>query len=160
MLDFLVKMVGALPAERKPVLLLLGKGFFMGIFLASYQIGVEVIFLKTPGLGAEHLATAIFAAGICALISAFVFVYLQKRIAFSKLVAGNLILFTVFLIAISFLYEITSKQGAESAYYKEVVFVSFMMMGPIMAIILLGFLGNLQPYIRLEGLQNGSSGGY
>ena len=46
MLDFLVKMVGALPAERKPVLLLLGQGFFMGIFLASYQIGVEVIFLK------------------------------------------------------------------------------------------------------------------
>ncbi len=80
-------------------------GFFTGIFLAAYQVGVEVVFLKTPGLGDENLDKAMFAAGGFGLLSTFIFVWLQNRISYSTLALFNLITFTIFLIGISVLFE-------------------------------------------------------
>jgi hypothetical protein len=48
-----LEFLGAKEGEYNQVALLLGKGFFMGTFVASYQVGAEVLFLKTPGLGEE-----------------------------------------------------------------------------------------------------------
>ena len=72
MLGALPKSLGAEPPEYKRVWLLLGMGFFTGIFLAAYQVGVEVVFLKTPGLGDENLTNAMFAAGGFGLLSTFI----------------------------------------------------------------------------------------
>jgi len=113
MFGFLPKSLGAEPPEFKRVWLLLGMGFFTGIFLASYQVGVEVVFLKTPGLGDKILDKAMFAAGGFGLLSTFVFVWLQRRISYSKLAVGNLTFFSIFIIGISILFEIQEVRPAD-----------------------------------------------
>jgi len=146
-------LLGSHPEEDKRVLLLLGKGFFMGVFLAAYEVAVEVIFLKTPGLGEEHLDKAIFAAGIFGLAATFHFVYLQKRMRFDRLAVTNLALFSSFLMAISFLYyfyDIKAGQEDTPFFYKATVFVSFMMLGPAFALILLGFWGTFNRLFDLR----------
>jgi ATP:ADP antiporter, AAA family len=46
--------------EERPALLLLGYGFFMGIFLATYRVVVETLFLNSFG---EYLKEAFFISG-------------------------------------------------------------------------------------------------
>ncbi len=143
--------LGAEPEEDTRVLLLLGKGFFMGVFLASYVIAAEVLFLKTPGLGADWLEPAVFTGGAAGLVSAVLFTFLQKRIRFSRLVLFNLLAFAVFMLGISFLFQYT-RQGAlaDTIAYRAVVFTSFVMIGPIAALLLLGFWGTFNRLFNLR----------
>lgn len=66
MVKAFLKFLGGEQGEEKQMLLLLGKGFFMGILLATYQIGAETLFLSV--LGDEFLADAFFAAGAAGLL--------------------------------------------------------------------------------------------
>ena len=75
--------------------------------------------------GSVNEVTHLFDGGSIAMIAAFLFVYLQKRIAFSKLVTGWLTFFTVFLICISFLLETFSESELTHENYQIVVFISF-----------------------------------
>jgi len=52
--------------EERPALLLLGYGFFMGVFLATYRVVVETLFLDTQG---ENLKEAFFISGILGVFS-------------------------------------------------------------------------------------------
>jgi len=73
--------LGGEPGEEKPILLLLGMGFFMGVFISTYQIGSESLFLNE--LGDNYLDKAFFTAGGLGIISTVIFVWLQKRINYS-----------------------------------------------------------------------------
>ena len=118
--------------------LLLGKGFFMGIFIATYQIGSETLFLQV--LGKEYLDIAFFTSGVLGILSAGLFVTLQKRINFSTLVVTNVFLTFVFIALLRYSFEIFGYQ-AEAGQFATLPFVLFIMIGPITAITLLGFWG-------------------
>ncbi len=138
MIRGLIKFLGGEPGEEKKMLLLLGKGFFMGIFLASYQIGAETLFLNA--LGESYLDIAFFTAGGLGIISTILFVKIQERINYSSLVVANVFftfLFIVFLrVCIAFPEMLKVIGGLEF-----LPFVLFVMIGPITAVTLLGFWG-------------------
>lgn len=145
-----LKFLGAEEAEFEKVSLLLGMGFFMGVFLAAYQIGAEVLFLKTKGLGEEYLDYAFFAAGFLGIVSTILFVYFQKRIPFKRLVTTQLFIITVFLLSISAL--LIYAEGLEETSFQNhaIVFTSFVALGPIIALILLGFWGTFNRMFDLR----------
>ena len=139
MIKSFLAFLGGEPGEEKPMLLLLGMGFFMGIFLATYQIGSETLFLDV--LGEEYLDVAFFTAGGLGIISTLLFVYLQRRISYSTLIVSNLFLIFAFMALMRGAFEWTNYQASEEKSFEILPFIMFVMMGPITAIIILGFWG-------------------
>jgi AAA family ATP:ADP antiporter len=121
------------PNEEKQVLLLLGQGFFMGVFLATFQITAETLFLNRLS---EYLKEAILCSGFLGIITTALFSYLQNRISFRTLALGNLALILLFVATIyaSFHY-------GDPSYQEPLIFLSFALIGPILAVSLLGFWG-------------------
>lgn len=142
--------LGAEPEEDVQVLLLLGMGFFMGIFIACYEVGAEVLFLKTPGLGDSYLDIAFFSSGGLGIIATALFVYFQRKISFEKLAISNMAVISLYLIGISVLFSYTESQGANHPYFKYIVFSAFISLGPIAAIMLLNFWGTFNRMFSLR----------
>lgn len=139
MIKSFLAFLGGEPGEEKPMLLLLGKGFFMGIFLATYQIGSEALFLNV--LGESYLDLAFFAAGGLGIISTVLFVYLQKRINYSTLIVTNLFLIFLFMAVMRAAFYFTDYENTAQEGFQILPFVMFIMIGPVTAITLLGFWG-------------------
>ena len=119
--------------EEKQVLLLLGKGFFMGIFLATYQVSAETLFLNRLE---EYLKEAIMVSGFLGIIITFLFAVLQTRIPFAKLALGNIIGVFIFTAGIFATFKLSAP-----SWQDYLVFLMFAMIGPILAVSLLGFWG-------------------
>lgn len=134
MFQLINKALNVKPEEQQQVLLLLGFGFFMGIFLATFQISAETLFVTK--LGESAISFGIFSAGVAGVITTSIFVYLQNKLRYSVLSFVNLT--TLFLITIG-LY--ISFKIIPFEYEKELAFVHFTLMGPSFAIFLLNFWG-------------------
>ncbi|MEQ8240192.1 MAG: HEAT repeat domain-containing protein, partial [Cyclobacteriaceae bacterium] len=139
MLKSFLAFLGGEPGEEKPMLLLLGMGFFMGVFVSTYQIGSESLFLNE--LGESHLDIAFFTAGGLGIISTLLFVFLQKRINFSTLITSNMFLIFLFMGGMRAAFTLTGYEDQPDEVFKILPFIMFVMMGPITAITLLGFWG-------------------
>jgi len=135
-LQAFLKFLGGEPGLEKHMWLLLGKGFFMGIFLATYQVGSESLFIQR--LGEDYLDVAFFVTGFLGILSTVLFVNLQARIKFSTLVVANIFVIFLFVACTRSAFEFL---GEDSIYYNYLPFILFVMMGPITAITLLGFWG-------------------
>jgi len=150
-----LQFLGGERGEEKPMLLLLGKGFFMGILIATYQIGAETLFLNV--LGDEWLPEAFFAAGAAGVFSTALFVYLQRKINYSTLVLSTTFLILVFIGGIRFAFQFIGYDESVSGEFQLLPFILFMMIGPVMSIILVGFWGifgrmfNLRQQKRIIG---------
>lgn len=121
------------------MLLLLGKGFFMGILLATYQIGSETLFLSV--LGDEWLDVAFFAAGGAGIMSTALFVFLQRKINFSTLVTSTSFLILLFIGGIRLAFTFIGYDDTVTDEFQILPFILFVMIGPVTTIILLGFWG-------------------
>ena len=137
MIKSFLSFLGGESGEEKPMLLLLGKGFFMGIFLAYYQIGSEGLFISE--LGKELFEEAFFVTGALGILSTVIFVNIQKRINYSTLIISNIFLIFLFMIAMRLAFELPFFQGAKGML--SLPFIMFVMLGPITAITILGFWG-------------------
>jgi len=116
--------------EERPALLLLAYGFFMGIFLATYRVVVETLFLDTQG---ENLKLAFFVSGILGVLSTAVFTIFQKHISFKKLAIFNLVAVFLFMTGLFAGLSIESNP--------VIIFVLYVMLFPITSIMLLCFWG-------------------
>ena len=130
MLKLLYKALNVRPQEESRVILLLANGFFMGIFLAAYQITSETLFIKELG---EYVSEGIFVAGLLGVFTTAVFVFLQNKISYSKLAILNV--FTISIITLAFYFLL---QNSDQQYRKLIVFSLYAMKGPMIAVILLG----------------------
>ncbi len=130
MIKGLLSLINVVEGEEKPVLLLLGQGFFMGVFLATYKIVATTLFLNHLS---DYIREAFFISGVLGIISTFLYASLQNRIHYSRLVIFNMVLVFAF-IAITrvmfFYYDIN-----------WVIFALFVMLGPITSVLLLSFWG-------------------
>jgi len=133
MLSRLFDIINVRPDERRQVLLLLGKGFFLGIFLVTYLISAEALFLNKLG---HLLKEALLVSGGLGMITTAAFSFLQSRVSYGKLVIGNLML--VFIITAAIYVLFFTLDGVQKDY---VIFAMFALIGPITAVILLGFWG-------------------
>jgi hypothetical protein len=134
-----LKFLGGEAGEERQMSLLLGKGFFMGILLATYQIGAETLFLSV--LGNEWLDNAFFAAGAAGIVTTAIFVYLQRKINFSTLVTSTTFIIVLFVGGIRFAFEFIGYDAEISGAFQILPFILFVMVGPVVSITLLGFWG-------------------
>lgn len=137
MIKSILRFLGSEPGEEKQMLLLLGKGFFMGIMLATYKVGAETLFISV--IGEERLSEAFFWTGGLGILFTSFFVFLQKRINFSSLVTSMTFVTLLIIVSLRVFFHINDYQINE--VYEQLVFLLYIMVGPIMAVTLLGFWG-------------------
>jgi AAA family ATP:ADP antiporter len=133
----ILRFLGGDTGEEKQMLLLLGKGFFMGIMLATYKVGAETLFISE--IGEERLSEAFFWTGGLGIVFTSIFVFLQKRINFSSLVTSMTFVTLLIIISLRVFFHINDYQTNE--VYLQLVFLLFIMIAPIIAVTLLGFWG-------------------
>jgi len=138
-LQAFLKFLGGEDGEEKEMILLLGKGFFMGILLATYDIGGTTLFVSV--MGEEWLDVGFFAAGGAGIITTVLFVQLQKKINFSTLVLSTTFLILLFIGGLRLAFEFVEYDSALVGEFQILPFVLFAMIGPINTITLLGFWG-------------------
>ncbi len=119
--------------EEKQIVLMLFTGFFMGIFIATYQVTVDSLFLNRMS---EHLTKAFLIAGALGILSTALFSFFQNSIRFTTLALGSVGLILVFTLTSYWLLH-----AGYSDLDDYFIFGLFCMSGPITAILLLSFWG-------------------
>ncbi|MDQ3392698.1 MAG: MFS transporter, partial [Bacteroidota bacterium] len=130
-LRFFLKPLGVHQGEEVQVLLLLGKGFFMGIFIATYYTGANTLFLNT--FDESYLSKAFIASGILGVISTYLFSRFQTVMSFSNLIVLNLLLIAIIICSLRLGFVYTDS--------KWLIFLTFILNVPLSALTLLGFWG-------------------
>ncbi|UXP32004.1 HEAT repeat domain-containing protein [Reichenbachiella agarivorans] len=110
----------------------------MGVFLATYQVGAETLFIGT--LGEAYLDVAFFLAGALGIFTTALYVYIQKRSNFSTLVVSNAFLIFLFISLLRLAFWYTDYDQLDEGF-QILPFILFVMIGPVTAITLLGFWG-------------------
>ena len=121
------------PEERLPISLMLGTGFFMGIFIATYQVTAESLFLNQIS---GQLNKAFLVSGVLGIVSTLIFASAQNRFKFTSLATTSILLVVLFSSTIYFLYNFGDK-----AYHDYVLFAMYCFTGPMTAILLLCYWG-------------------
>jgi ATP:ADP antiporter, AAA family len=119
--------------EQKQVGLMLATGFFMGVFIATYQVTADSIFLNRMG---EYLDKAFLAAGLLGIISTSIFSYLQNFVRFSVLSQAIIVLILSFTGGVYYLLHF-----GDPELQQIVVFIMYCASGPIIALLLLVYWG-------------------
>jgi AAA family ATP:ADP antiporter len=119
--------------EQKQVALMLAVGFFMGVFISTYQVTVDSLFLNRIG---HQLNKAFLAAGALGIVSTVIFSFFQNRIKFTTLSLISIL----FIAGVSFgAYWLMHFGNPEWQNYY--IFAMYAMSGPITAVLLLSFWG-------------------
>ncbi len=127
------KILGVDEAQAERVILMLIKGFFMGIFLATFTVASETLFLGQFD-EQKDLPVAFLVSGVLGLIATYLFNYFQSRIPYLMLILFFLASFAITTIAITIGFYFAPDA-------RPVIFFAFVCMGPFAAIMLLIFWG-------------------
>lgn len=133
MLTKLLEYLNVRKEERAQVLLMLGAGFFMGTFLATYSVVAESLFLNTLG---DLLNQAFLYSGALGIVTTVIFSFAQNRIRFSWLTTASMTLIVLFT---TFFY--VGYHFGPGEYQKPIIFTMFCMTGPITTVLLLSYWG-------------------
>lgn len=119
--------------EQKKVALMLGMGFFIGIFVATYQVTAESLFLNKMS---DQLNKAFLISGGLGIASTLVFSFFQNRIRFSILASASLVLVFFTTAALHFFYHFGSTE-----LHNNTLLLMYCLTGPTTAILLLCYWG-------------------
>jgi AAA family ATP:ADP antiporter len=119
--------------EQKQIVLMLCTGFFMGVFIATYQVTADSMFLTRMG---AHLDKAFLVAGALGMITTALFSFFQGRLRFTSIALASIVLILVFTLSVFWLL----RYGRQD-YHDYYVFALYTMSGPITAVLLLSFWG-------------------
>ncbi len=95
MKSIIYRLLDVEPQQAPRVFLMLGMGFFMGIFLATYDVAAASIFLLNF---ADQLPIAILLSGFAGIVLTFIYNFFQSRIPF-RILAIATMLFIVGVVA-------------------------------------------------------------
>lgn len=115
------------------MLLMLCTGFFMGAFIATYQVTADSLFLNRLG---QYLDKAFLIAGGLGIMTTALFTTLQNWIRFSALVLISVVSIFLFTVAVYWLLEF-----GDPSWENILLFTMYCMIGPITAVLLLSFWG-------------------
>lgn len=130
------RFIGALQIkseEQKQIWLMLTTGFFMGVFIATYQVTADSLFLNRLG---DQLDKAFLIAGAFGILSTGLFSFLQNWIKFTTLALVSIIFIFAFTFASYMLLHF-----ADPEWHNYYIFAMYCMSGPMTAILLLSFWG-------------------
>ena len=119
--------------EQEQIVLMLCTGFFMGVFLATYQVTADSLFLNRMG---DQLDKAFMVAGAMGIITTALFSMFQNWLKFTSLALGSVALIFLFTLSVYWLIH-----NGNPAYHDEFIFALYCMTGPITAVLLLSFWG-------------------
>lgn len=136
--------------EENRVFLLLLQSFFIGIFIASYEVIACSLFVNIFEKG--DTALAMVCSGVAGIIIVTLYSSLQRKIRFTKLSIINI----AFVAALALLLRLSfGFSGVDSSW---LIFTIFLMIGPFAVVLILGFWGSagrlftLRQGKRLNGL--------
>ena len=130
------RFVGALQIqtqEQKQISLMLATGFFMGMFIATYQVTVDSLFLNRMG---DQLDKAFLVAGALGIVTTALFSFFQSWIKFTTLALWSVGLICIFTLSAYWLVHF-----GDPALKDRFIFALYCMSGPNTAILLLSFWG-------------------
>ncbi len=133
MIKSLLDYLNVRPEERLQVMLMLGAGFFMGIFFATYSVVAESLFLSTLG---NELNKAFLVSGFLGIVATMTFSFAQNKIKFSNLTTASIL----FVVVITAFFYVGYHYGPQE-YKHPIIFFMFCMTGPITAVLLLSYWG-------------------
>lgn len=127
------------PEEQQRAILLLGFGFFMGIFLATYQLASETELITQAGSSddsSQLIRQGLFAAAILGVITTALFAFFQNRISYGVFSIINLLIIFSTVTGFYILHRVLPDE-----YSLYLSFAQFATLGPVVAVFLLGFWG-------------------
>lgn len=130
------RFIGALQIkseEQKQIWLMLTTGFFMGVFIATYQVTADSLFLNRM---ADQLNKAFLIAGAFGILSTALFSFFQNWIKFTTLALVSVLLILSFTLASYLLLHY-----GDPAWHNRYIFAMYCMTGPMTAVLLLSFWG-------------------
>jgi len=125
--------LGVKPEEHGQVWLMLATGFFIGIFIATYQVTAESLFLNKLS---HQLDKAFLISGVLGIISTILFTFFQNRLKFVTLTIGSIALIIVATFSLYYFYHF-----ADTNIQDTTLFIMYCLVGPITAILLLCYWG-------------------
>jgi ATP:ADP antiporter, AAA family len=143
MKDRLFRLLGIERGEEAMVFMLLTQSVFLGIFYGAFDISAHSLFLAI--FDEKAMARAYVLSGFAGIILTGMYTWLQARTRFKNFAITNLVfvsLITLFLwIALIFSTPSTSKY---------VIWIVFIMLGPLNILAMLGFWGTAGRLISLR----------
>ena len=139
MLKLVFAALNVRPEEQERALLMLGFGFFMGIFLATFQLTSETQLITQAGAegdSAKHISQGLFAAALLGVISTGLFAFFQNRVSFGLFSVANLLFILLVVVTFYILFRYLPEE-----YIRILSFAQFAFLGPVVAVFLLGFWG-------------------
>lgn len=119
--------------EQKQILIMLCTGFFMGVFIATYQVTADSMFLNRLG---DQLDRAFLIAGVLGIITTAIFSFFQSRVRFTSIALVSVLLIFAFTITVFSLLKFGDPKMQD-----KFVFALYTMSGPMTAVLLLSFWG-------------------
>lgn len=119
--------------EQRQVVYMLATGFFMGVFIATYQVTADSLFLNRMG---AYLDRAFLAAGVLGIVSTATFSFLQNYIRFSVL--SLIVIGIIFSFTLS-VYLLLNFGNPD--WQRNVIFAMYCASGPMVALLMLSYWG-------------------
>lgn len=119
--------------EQKQIMLMLATGFFIGAFIATYQVTADSLFLNRLG---NELNKAFLIAGGLGIVTTAIFSFFQNWIRFTTLALVSVVLIFCFSVTAYLLLEF-----GKAEYHNTFIFLLYCMSGPLTAILLLSYWG-------------------
>jgi ATP/ADP translocase len=133
MKDRLLKLLGVESGEESMVIILLSQSIFLGIFFGAFDISAHSFFLAI--FDEKMMARGYVVSGIAGILLTSVYTWLQTRIRFKRFAIINLLFVTI----ITLLLWITLLLNPS----RWVIFMVFIMLGPLNILAALGFWGTV-----------------
>jgi ATP:ADP antiporter, AAA family len=127
------RLLNVKPEEQVQVTLMLVMGFFIGIFVATYQVTSESLFLNA--LSGE-INKAFFISGGLGIAFTLLFSFFQNRVRFVALTVASMILIFAGTAALHYFYHFGTEQ-----LHRKVLLLMYCLSGPMIAIVLLCYWG-------------------
>ncbi len=128
-----IKSLSARSQEQKQIVLMLCTGFFMGVFIATYQVTADSMFLNRMG---DQLDKAFLVAGGLGMLSTAAFSFFQNRVNFTSVARFTIVLILGFTLSAYWLL-----MYGDDKLHDYFVFALYAMTGPMTAVLLLSFWG-------------------
>ena len=138
--DRLFRLLGVEPGEESMVSLLLTQSVFLGIFFGAFDISAHSFFLSV--FDEKMMARGYVLSGLAGIILTSFYTFLQAKAQFRNFATANLIFVTACTLVL-WLFLLTTPE-------KWVIWLVFIMLGPLNILAMLGFWGTASRLFTLR----------
>jgi ATP:ADP antiporter, AAA family len=127
------RLLNVKPEEQAKVAMMLAMGFFIGIFVATYQVTAESLFLNKLS---ANLNRAFLISGGLGIATTLIFSFFQNRVRFVVLAFSSMALVFISTTLLHYFYHFQSDQ-----LHYNVLTLMYCLTGPMTALLLLCYWG-------------------